>query len=261
MTYEERKQAGVDYYRDRAARAEVESTQAFEAARKMGEMIPFGQPILVGHHSEGRHRRDLARINSGYDKSIEASHKAEYYREKARAAENNKSISSDDPEAVVKLREKIEKAEHQQEIMKSANKIIRKKKLSEDEKVTELIKLDGITEATARELLKPDFCGRLGFAGYATTNNNANIRRMKKRLEELQVTATQETIEIQVGEVQIIDNTEDNRVQVFFPGKPSEEVRDFLKSHGFRWARSVGAWQRHRNAWALDLAKQAANLA
>jgi hypothetical protein len=26
--------------------------------------IPFGQPILVGHHSEGRHRRDLARAES-----------------------------------------------------------------------------------------------------------------------------------------------------------------------------------------------------
>ena len=29
--------------------------------RQSCDMIPMGQPILVGHHSEGRHRRDLDR--------------------------------------------------------------------------------------------------------------------------------------------------------------------------------------------------------
>ena len=30
-------------------------------------------------------------------------------------------------------------------------------------------------------------------------------------------------------------------------GKPEPEVRDILKSNGFRWAPSVGAWQRQLN--------------
>ena len=31
------------------------------------------------------------------------------------------------------------------------------------------------------------------------------------------------------------------RIQLFFEGKPEPEVRDILKSNGFRWAPSVGA--------------------
>ena len=39
-------------------------------------------------------------------------------------------------------------------------------------------------------------------------------------------------------------NREDNRLQVFFDGKPDEATRTELKISGFRWAPSVGAWQR-----------------
>ena len=42
----------------------------------------------------------------------------------------------------------------------------------------------------------------------------------------------------------VVANVEDNRVQLLFPAKPSEKVRRELKRHGFRWARSAGAWQR-----------------
>ena len=38
-----------------------------------------------------------------------------------------------------------------------------------------------------------------------------------------------------------------NRLQVFFDGKPDEAARDELKANGFRWAPSVGAWQRQLN--------------
>lgn len=36
-------------------------------------------------------------------------------------------------------------------------------------------------------------------------------------------------------------NKADNRLQVFFDGKPDEAARDELKANGFRWAPSVGA--------------------
>lgn len=43
------------------------------------------------------------------------------------------------------------------------------------------------------------------------------------------------------------ENVEAMRIQLFFEGKPEPEVRDILKSNGFRWAPSVGAWQRQLN--------------
>ena len=42
----------------------------------------------------------------------------------------------------------------------------------------------------------------------------------------------------------IVENTEANRLQVFFPEKPSETVRKELKSNGFRWSPRNKAWQR-----------------
>ena len=42
----------------------------------------------------------------------------------------------------------------------------------------------------------------------------------------------------------VVENTEIMRLQLIFDGKPEPEVRDILKSNGFRWAPSQGAWQR-----------------
>ena len=44
------------------------STGRHLAARQQLEMIPLGQPILVGHHSEKRHRKELTRIDQHFAK-------------------------------------------------------------------------------------------------------------------------------------------------------------------------------------------------
>ena len=41
-----------------------------------------------------------------------------------------------------------------------------------------------------------------------------------------------------------IKNEEKNGLEIYFDGKPDENVRNILKSEGFRWAPSQGAWQR-----------------
>ena len=46
-------------------------------------------------------------------------------------------------------------------------------------------------------------------------------------------------------------NKEDNRLQIIFDDKPDEKTRAALKSNGFRWAPSVGAWQRQLNDNAI----------
>jgi len=47
----------------KAERYEASAEAAQAAADRISDAIPFGQPILVGHHSEGRHRRDLDRMH------------------------------------------------------------------------------------------------------------------------------------------------------------------------------------------------------
>ena len=79
------------------------------------------------------------------------------------------------------------------------------------------------------------------FESYQLTNNNAEIRRVKARIEQLSKQAQRECSgwEFDGGRVEM--NREDNRLQVFFDGKPDADTRAELKSNGFRWAPSVGA--------------------
>ena len=87
------------------------------------------------------------------------------------------------------------------------------------------------------------------FPGYALKNLGANIRRVRGRIEELQSKrAAPEAPPVEGEGYTILEDSQDNRVRIFFEEKPSEAVRSVLKQNGFRWARSVGAWQRQLNA-------------
>lgn len=73
---------------------------------------------------------------------------------------------------------------------------------------------------------------------------NQDIRRLKDRIKELKELEEINFQEITFTGGKVIQNKEINRIQILFDDKPSEEIRDILKHHGFKWARSQGAWQR-----------------
>ena len=264
-SYEEKKQERIDRLRDRATAARKESGELFSRARELGSVIPFGQPILVGHHSEKADRNYRARIDRTYERSFEASDKAEHYERKAEAAASNRAISSDDPEAVQKLKAKIEKLEKLQSAMKECNKVVRLKGLTDAERVEKMAAIVGPSfvekhgEGRLYKILEADFAGRVGFADYQLTNNGANIRRLRQRLERLERSAAGadvkspehwEDLKKQKGattEVEVVENTEEKRIQLVFQGKPAAEIRATLKRFGFRWSPSNMAWQRHLN--------------
>ena len=253
--YQEKQEARADRFQELAEKAEKQSEQAFKTAHQIGSFIPMGQPILVGHHSEGRHRRDLAKIDNNMRKSIELDEKAKYYAEKAENAANSYAIRSDDPEAIVELIEKYNGLVKNQELMKNANKVIKNQKLQEVEKVEQLQNL-GLTEKQAIEIMAPRHFGGPGFPSFSLTNNNANIRSTQQRIEQLRKQQTQETKETEIGGVKIVDNVEDNRLQLFFDGKPDEKTRTELKRNGFRLSPSVGCWQSYRGQYQMDRAKK-----
>ena len=85
------------------------------------------------------------------------------------------------------------------------------------------------------------------FQSWELSNNNAEIRRVRQRIESL--TRANEVAyvgwEFDGGHVEA--NRDQGRLQVFFDGKPEADARQQLKENGFRWAPSVGAWQRLLN--------------
>ena len=153
-------------------------------------------------------------------------------------------ISMDDPQAAAKLEAKLVKLESAQETMKAVNAYFRKNKTLEGcpsltpEQITKL--QQEMSQSWHLDKSRP-------YPAYMLSNNNAEIRRIRGRIE--QVRQHEDTHfagwEFDGGRVEA--NKADNRLQVFFDGKPDEAARDELKANGFRWAPSVGAWQRQLN--------------
>lgn len=169
-------------------------------------------------------------------------------------------IYASDDNALERLEAKITKAENYQSRMKLTNATIRKHaKTGPQAQIAALLEL-GYQMNTAAELIKPDFCGRIGFADYELTNNSANIRRMKSRVEQISALKAASAQVIEGESARFEDAPQDNRVRLFFPGKPAESVRANLKRAGFRWSPTLGCWQAFRNYSATQAAKLFAGL-
>ncbi|MUK41524.1 DUF3560 domain-containing protein [Aliivibrio fischeri] len=255
--YQDRVNSKRERLEERAEKAAKQSDTFYKASKDRASMIPFGQPILVGHHSEKRARKDAERIFNDMGKSVAASKKAEYLANRAQSVGTN-GIASDDPEAVVKLKSKLESLERSQEIMKSVNRLLRDKKLSDLDKTQKMIELYQLTKEQAQKLFEPDFSGRAGFASYALSNNNANIRTTKARIEELEALHNQQALEGK-GEIEGLEWTlyeEDGRIKFSFDGKPSDDVRTLIKRYGFKWSRYSMAWVRKITVNGIASAEQ-----
>jgi len=247
--FQERKEKRIDTYKARARKASIQANQEFESARNMGSVIPLGQPILVGHHSEARHRALLEKIDNKERKASEELDKASYYESKAQSAEKNNSIRGDDPEAIEKYKQKLDKLEKQQEFMKNLNKAWKKGKSA-------LMAL-GLTETETEKLQNRQ---SQPFPSWELTNNSAEIRRVKAKIETLKKldNMQEETILFNGGKFFV--NVEINRVQFLFDDIPEPEKRKLLKSHGFKWSPKEEAWQRQRTLNAITTAKYIINV-
>lgn len=273
--YEAKQEARRARLEAAADRAERRAAAAYKRADLREEVsgIPFGQPILVGHHSERRHRAAIERADRAMRASIEEGKRARDLRARADAVGSG-GISSDDPDAAEKIRAQIARHEEYQRVMRECNKALRAALKAAPELAERgpdcaafagyLAKLEAIVAnfpaSTAAAMLKPDACGRRGYADFQLANNSANIRRLKARLASIErEAARRETAEApaerEVNGVRVIENADENRLQLIFPGKPDGAMRARLKSAGFRWAPSAGAWQRQLNngaRWAAE---------
>ena len=262
--FEERQERRKDRLLERARRAEEEGEAAYKVADRIAKRRPLGQPIIVGHHSERGARADQSRIEKKMRRSIEKMVEAQELRRRAEAVGKG-GISSDDPEAVKKLRWKLRDLEARQEKRKRINAAWRKEKRpspGDSEAWSKLGDAAGLSPAGVHqlrlELAKRSWgLDKAPFPAYVLKNTNAEIRRTKARIEELERAAEQsDDIEQDFGVCRVVENAQANRLHLLFDEKPVDEVRRLLKSNGFRWSPRESAWQRHLN----DAGRQAARI-
>lgn len=153
-------------------------------------------------------------------------------------------ISADDPQAVAKLEAKLAKLEVAQETMKGVNAYYRKHgtlegcTLLKPEQIKEL--QEGMAQSWHLEKNKP-------FQSFELSNNNAEIRRIRGRIEQLKQHEEKSFVGWEFDGGRVEANKTDNRLQIFFDEKPDAAARAELKANGFKWAPSAGAWQRQLN--------------
>ena len=149
-------------------------------------------------------------------------------------ATSDKAIRSGQSDTLDKLKEKLARAEEEHQRYKDHNKKAR---------------------AEGTETLP----------SYVLSNSNQRLKNLRDRIvreEKLAKQVEQAKAEGKQGQEKtinghrIVDNLEANRLQIYFSGKPSASVRDELKRSGYRWAPSIGAWQRYRNPSAFSSAEK-----
>ena len=246
--YQDRREARIDRLEAHADKAKADAAAEYQKSHDLVKDIPFGQPNIIGRPALPRLRERSA---AAMDRALAHDEKASYYADRARAAANNRAISSDDPDALDRLADKLAALEAAQERDKARNAYYRKHKtmkgfpgLSDDEAV----RVDAELAKEPERLRRP-------VPAWALSNRNAEINRLKKRMESLRRVDDMEHVEIEFDGGRIVTNEDINRVQILFDEKPDEETRRTLKSYGFRWAPSESAWQTQRTPAALRRAK------
>jgi hypothetical protein len=128
VTRRERLERRAERRLDWAASRERRAAAAQARADGIARFIPPGQPILVGHHSERHHRRDLERIDSAMRTTIESSDMAAHHRSAAAGIERqlDRSVFSDDANAIEVLEARIAEKEAKREKAKRVNALYRK---------------------------------------------------------------------------------------------------------------------------------------
>ena len=149
---------------------------------------------------------------------------------------------------VERLQSKLDTLTELHEKMKAANKIVRSKKMSEEEQIDGLVAL-GLNEKQAVEILKPtERWQSVGFPTYQLQNNLAKIKATQAAIERHKAMAEAEDKEIKFNGGRVVVCNSDERIRFYFDEIPSVEVRNLMKRNAFKWSPKNGAWQRQLTA-------------
>jgi hypothetical protein len=168
-------------------------------------------------------------------------------------------IMSSDGDAIERLKLKLQEAEKHQKDMKATNDAWRSFERKKDpSKLLSLGLSQSQIDDIAEKMKDAYSWERQPYPAYMLSNNNANIKRIKGRIKQVTATQSEPVVSVEGEKARFEDCPADNRVRLFFPDKPSVEIRERLKKNGFRWSPSIGVWQAYRNYKSIEIARSIA---
>jgi len=186
-------------------------------------------------------------------KALEHDKMAQHHAEKADglAQQLERSIFSDDPDAIEALEAKAAALEARRGRMKAINKAWKKAGSPKLQDSTpeqwaafeELAKLTPEEAQSLRRTKQVEHYYPRPFAPYALTNIGATIRTAKKRIEDVKRRQARQARAEAAGGVEIVQS--EDGAQITFTEAPPRELRDALKAAGFHY--SGGSWFAYRH--------------
>jgi hypothetical protein len=193
---------------------------------------PSRFPVEKQRRASEREHKISSEMLAYIDRVRKAIKQEAYYKEHPEA----RPVMSGDSDAIERLQAKLATLQANQEKMVLANKLIRKGDHAALQALLPAMPLE--------EILKPDCFGNVGFASFTLSNNRAAIKQVEGRIAEITNRKATTPKDIMINGVRCLENTEAMRLQLFFDGKPAQEIIKLLKSNGFKWSPSNVAWQR-----------------
>ena len=249
-SYEQKQLEKKQRYQELASANKEIAKKTFDNAINMQHAIPLGQPILYDHYSA---KGDIAyrnRIDNTFHKAVKEEEKSDYYEHKSQSV-GTAGISSDNPDAIALLKEKLDALEKQREHYREINN---------------LVKHNQTASLTPHDIVDIKFHnavrGGNTIPEYVFSNLSGNIKHIRDRIAQLEQLQARKPVVEEGNGYTYREDTELNRVMFIFTTIPSEDIRGSLKKHGFRWSPTNRAWQRQLNGagiYAANVVKREIN--
>jgi hypothetical protein len=188
----------------------------------------------------------------------------EYCRKFIKRALSGPRVPRTPTSELEKCQAKLAGCEANHELMLTFNKLLRKTKGRTPEDIAKVATEAGLGEYLVKELISYRTHSHSdGFPGFHLANNKAEINRLKGRVVELSAKVKILDVESKVMATfdggHVVENYGEDRIQLVFEGRPTEEMKAKLKGHGFRWSPTQGAWQRQLTRNAIGDVKSITN--
>lgn len=155
-------------------------------------------------------------------------------------------IKSTDNNATTKLQQKLKMLQDRKTMLKNGVVAAKEYQKSQDISVFKQYNID--SETTEQIINHIDKGGKPTekdmYSWFTMPYLNRDIKEVENRIATIEKNQAKGTDETLIEGGKIVYNGEAQRLQIFFDGIPSKEVREALKSHAFKWAPTVKAWQR-----------------
>jgi phospholipid N-methyltransferase len=144
----ERAEHRAERFEEYQEKRREDAQAAHKTVKAISEHIPFGQPILVGHHSERRARKDAERIENNMRKAVKMWDTAQYWKQRAASAIRHAKYK-ERPDVRARRIKTIEADKRKQERI-----------IAEAEKFIQLWQREGLTLDQAKAIANCDHISR-----------------------------------------------------------------------------------------------------